>query len=305
MELAGIKPVLGVEYDPSDRSLSESFRDIHLLNGWNGTRTQTVQDFVEWGCPNLPHDADIAHISPVCADYSAAKSGGATIDNMGIAIASMEVIAQGMPRNFTLEQVPGYKDSTEFAYICQRAIALGYNIDYKVLNIGQMFGQSRKRLIMCASLGRSWKVPAVGGAIGWIQAVKDLIPVLNELAPTERQVAAAQDWLEKDPFKRKDALYVERVTSGKNPKARGSHELIPTLCKSKFRDGNQNGRSQVSSIYLPKERTWLNCDLRVYARLCGFPDTFRYPNNPNIVGSGFGYAVPPLWYAGLLRSLPR
>jgi site-specific DNA-cytosine methylase len=300
MELAGIDPVLGVECDPGDRTLSESFREIHLMNGWTGTRTQTVQDFVEWGCPGLPDRAEIAHISPVCADYSVAKGGGSTIDNMGIAIASMDVLAKGMPRNFTLEQVSGYKDSPEFAYIKARAIALGYQLDWKVQNIGQSFGQSRKRLIMCASLGRSWKVPPALPEACWWLGIQDLISGLKELAPTDRQLTAALGWHVKDPFRRMCPLYVERVTSGKNPKARGSHESIPTLCKSKFRDGSRNGRSQVSSIYLSKKELWLNCDLRVYARLCGFPD-----GDCNVVGSGFGYAVPPLWYASLLRSRPH
>lgn len=304
MELAGIDPVLGVECDPGDRTLSEAFKDIHLLNGWTGTRSQTVQDFVNWGCPGLPDRAEIAHISPVCADYSAAKSGGQTIDNMGIAIACMQAIAQGQPKNFTLEQVPGYKDSPEFKYICDRAIELGYKLNHKVLNIGQGFGQSRKRLIMTASELRLWKIPVLDGAIGWHMGIADLIPDLKELAPTDRQTTAAQEWVDKDPWHRQVPLYVERLTSGKNPKARGSHELIPTLCKSKFRDGNQNGRSRVSSIYLPKDKVWLNCDLRVYARLCGFPATFLYPDNCNVVGSGFGYAVPPTWYAQLVRSRP-
>jgi site-specific DNA-cytosine methylase len=307
MASVGIDPVLGVEHDPDDPKLSEAFCDIHAQNGWHGTRRQTVQDFALWGFPGLPFEADIAHISPVCADYSAAKIGLATKDNMDMAMSSMAAIGAGMPLNFTLEQVPLYRHSAEFDYIRERAIGLGYEFRSGVLNIGAPFGQSRSRLIAVASRVTSWKLPIQPAAVSWYKLIEDLIPAFEPIEPTDRQRAAVALWYEQNPALVNNPLplYVERVTSSKNPKARGHFELIPTLLKSKFRDGSQNGRSKVSCLYFPHERgdrQWLNLTLEAYSRLSGFPPTFRYPNNCNVVGSGFGYAVPPLWYARLLKT---
>lgn len=310
MELAGIRPVLGVELDPFDKRLSEGFKRIHELNGWTGLRSQTVEDFVDWGCPGLTpdskqaHKARVGHFSPVCADFSAAKSGVPSHGNMQMATACMAAVEIGMPENFSMEQVPLYQRSPEFAFIKQRAIALGYTFHHKVLNISAQFGQSRQRLIATASRVGEWRSPLQAPARSWYDIIADLIPAFEEITPTPRQIASARLWYSKNPTLQDSPLYVERVTSGTDPKARGRYELIPTLMKSKFRGGSKNGRSKVSCLYLPGDRVWLNFTLEAYARLSGFPDTYRYPNNYNVAGSGFGYAVPPLFYAQLLKIMP-
>lgn len=306
MKLAGIESVLGVECDPKDRLLSEAFIEIHKLNGWNRTYLMTVQEYAMWGFPGMPIGANLAHISPVCADYSIAQFGIPSHGNMSMAIASMDAIAHGKPENFTLEQVPQYAKSPEFAYIKERAIDLGYIwFNSTVINIGAPSGQSRKRLIVTASRVANWRSPGHPAEVGWYKVIKDLIPTFADITPTERQEASAALWYSKNPGCERSPLYVERVTSGKVPKSRGFFETIPTLLKSKFRDQEFNGRSQVSCLYLPEDKVWLNLDLEAYSRLAGFPPTFLYPNNPKTTGSGFGYSVPPLWYASLLKTMPK
>lgn len=312
MELAGIRPVLGVELDPFDRRLSESFQKIHELNGWMGLRMQTVEGFADWECPGLgpssklAHKAKIGHFSPVCADYSPASLGSLPAHkNMDMAIACMTAVKIGDPQNFTMEQVPDYEKSAEFAFIKQKALNLGYTFNHKVLNVAANFGQSRKRLIVTASRVGDWRSPMQAPQRSWYDTIADLIPGFPEITPTPRQIESARNWYAKNPQLMHSPLYVERVTSGKNPKSRGKDELIPTLMKSKFRDGSRNGRSKVSCVYLPGDRVWLNITLEAYARLSGFPDTFRYPCDYNVVGSGFGYAVPPLFYAELLKTMPN
>jgi len=304
MALAGIKQVLGVELDPRDRKLSEAFIEIHLMNGWKGTRLETVQEFADCGCPVLPRNADIALISPVCADYSVATNGTHRRNEKQAMIrASMDAIEIGMPRCFTLEQVPMYRKSPEFAYMRDQAVAIGYTVNSTVLNIGAAFGQFRQRLIVTAALNANWESPIQPEIHSWYDAIKEFIPALDPIAPTPRQQQAVIDWQARNPDKLEMPLYVERVTCDKKPRARGQMELIPTLMKSKFRDGSNNGRSKVSCLYLPSTGDWLNLNLEAYARLSGFPDTFRYLNTP-IVGAGFGYSVPPLFYASLLRTMP-
>lgn len=304
-KLAGLFPALGVECDPGDRKLSQAFIDIHRMNGHHGTKMMTVQDFVMWGCPDMPLNAHLAHISPVCADFSSASNGGVNHANMSMAVSCVMAIEVGMPLNFTLEQVPLYRNSPEFDYIKTRAIELGYTFNQAVLNIGAKSGQSRRRLVVTASRIGNWKSPIQQSEGSWYDIIEDLIPAFDPIAPTPRQQASAKLWYEKNWSQTKSPLYVERVTSGKDPKSRGRLELIPTLTKSKFRDGSQNGRSKVTCLYLPDRDEWLNLTLEAYAALAGFPDTFRYPNNYNTVGSGFGYSVPPGWYADLARTAPQ
>lgn len=303
-ELAGFTSVLGVECDPGDRKLSEAFIAIHRMNKRDKTKLMTVQDYAMWGCPDMPYGAELGHISPVCADYSAAKSGMASNGNMSMAIACMAAIEAGMPLNFTLEQVPLYANSPEFEYIRARAIGLGYTFNQTVLNIGALSSQSRRRLVVTASRIGDWASPVQETAACWYDLIEDLIPAFCPIVPTDRQKASAALWYSKHPDQLDSPLYVERVTSGKDPKSRGVTEIIPTLTKSKFRDGSQNGRSKVTCLYLPDRDEWSNFTLEAFARLAGFPDTFRYPNNYNVVGSGFGYSVPPIWYANTLKTIP-
>jgi site-specific DNA-cytosine methylase len=304
-KLAGLIPALGVECDPKDRKLSEAFINIHQMNGHRGTKLMTVQDFVMWGCPDMPLNAHLAHISPVCADFSAASNGGVNHANMSMAIACVMAIEAGMPLNFTLEQVPMYRFSPEFEYIKARAIELGYTFNQTVLNIGAQSGQSRKRLVVTASRIGNWESPLQQPIANWYSLIEDLIPAFDPIKPTDRQRASAALWYSKHPDDRDSPLYVERVTSGTDPKSRGTNEVIPTLTKSKFRDGSQNGRSKVTCLYLPEGDRWLNLTLEAYAALAGFPDSFKYPNDYNTVGSGFGYSVPPGWYATLAATAPQ
>lgn len=303
--LAGLIPALGVEGDPKDSKLSAAFIDIHKMNGHHRTKHMTVQDYVMWGCPDMPLNAHLAHISPVCADFSSASNGGVNHPNMSMAIACVMAIETGMPLNFTLEQVPMYRFSPEYDYIKTRAIKLGYTFNECVLNIGAQSGQSRKRLVVTASRIGNWRSPVQHRETNWYELIEDLIDAFDPIKPTDRQLASVKLWYEKNWSQLDSPLYVERVTSGTDPKSRGTLELIPTLTKSKFRDGSQNGRSKVTCLYLPEEDRWLNLTLEAYAVLAGFPDTFRYPNNYNTVGSGFGYSVPPGWYADLARTAPR
>ena len=304
MEEAGIDPVTGVECDPMDRSLSEAFIEIRKMNGWGRTYLMTVQEYAMWGFPGLPIGAKIIHASPVCADFSIAQFGIPSHGNMSMAIATMDAIAHGKPENFTLEQVPAYAKSPEFAYIKERAIALGYTFNHTTINIGAQFGQSRKRLIVTASLVDNWRSPIQPAEVGWYKVIEDLIPTFAPIDPTPRQLASAALWYAENRGCERSPLYVERVTSGTNPKSRGWFELIPTLMKTKFRDSKNGGRSNVSCIYLPEDDLWLNLDLEAYSRFSGFPATFVYPNNPKTTGCGFGYCVPPLWYASLLKTIP-
>lgn len=302
---AGFFPALGVECDPGDRKLSEAFINIHQMNGHHGTKFMTVQDFAMWGCPGMPLNAPLAHLSPVCADYSSASNGGVNHANMSMAVSCIMAVEAGMPLNLTIEQVPLYRHSLEYDYIKTNLIRLGYTVNQCVLNIGAQSGQSRKRFVVTASRIGEWRSPVQKASACWYDSIEDLIPAFEPIVPTPRQRESARLWYSKNPTQLTSPLYVERVTSGTDPKSRGRLELIPTLTKSKFRDGSQNGRSKVTCLYLPEDDQWLNLTLEAYSRLAGFPDSFRYPNDYNTVGSGFGYSVPPNWYADLAATAPQ
>lgn len=309
MQMAGIKPALGVEFDPEDPLFSRECRTIQSMNGWS-LRLESVQRFVEDGCQGLPRNAAIAHISLVCRTFSKASENRKKDSqrhkkdvDMELAIASMKGIEISKPQNVSLEQVPEFLGTDEWAYVAGRLQALSYKINYKVVNIGALCGQERKRLVITGSRTELWDIPEYS-PISWWKILSPLISGFLDCSPTPKQSKALQKYLnECHPNDRGSPLLIERISAGKYPKVRHMHQQCPTITKSMFRDEKGAGRSMTHSVWIGG--TWLNINLKGIAALCGFPDWFKYPtNSPATSGAGFGYAVPPSYYAKLLSYMP-
>lgn len=314
MAIAGINSVLGVEFDPDDPDLSVEFAKVHEQNSRKLT-LQTIQGFVVAGCPGLPHRALVGHGSLVCAYYSVAASAEdkekRAKNNMEMAIAFTEVLKAGEPENFSLEQVPDFAHSEEFRSIVDVAKQMSYNLDIKVVNVGKMSGQNRDRLIITGAKKGLWYIPRDEETPykSWYQVLQPLLPSLLEVNPSPGQLIALKKELANcHPSDRMVPKLVERVTAGKYPKIRYMAQQCPCLLKSQFREKKKKNSNLIASRNLTHSiwlaGTWLNVDLRAIAALSGFPSSFKYPNIPAISGAGFGYCVPPIWYAHLCKFLP-
>lgn len=134
-------------------------------------------DYSLWGA------LDYLHASPVCKEYSAAKTGGAEGEgDIQSALAVVRCLEATQPRVFTLENVGAYQHGKAYRLICQALDRGGYMWHAEVLNSAD-FGvpQTRRRLILRAVRGALLPtLPPPVRWVGWYAAIEDLIPALPE-----------------------------------------------------------------------------------------------------------------------------
>ena len=148
-------------------------------------------DYTTWGA------LDYLHASPVCKEYSQAKTNGAEGDgDLSSAAAVARCLEATQPRVFTLENVGAYQHGQAFRLIVQWLNHNGYMWHAEVLNAAD-FGvpQTRRRLILRAV--RDALLPGLPPPVkwvGWYEAIADLIPTLPEsqFAPWQKERLPAE-----------------------------------------------------------------------------------------------------------------
>lgn len=192
---AGFTPLRAVEGDPSDMTTSEAIADVYRRNLGDHILVMPVQ-IVDWRKEERP---DIFHASPVCTEFSVAKSGG---KESAMDIECADAVANAIrilrPKCFTLENVRKYQRSESLARIRRALSECGYEWTEEIINAAS-FGvpQTRIRLILRAVLGGRVPslypthqenplpmglfedVPLTPKWIGWYAAIEDLIPSLQ------------------------------------------------------------------------------------------------------------------------------
>lgn len=185
--MAGFTPQLAFELDPDLAALGQ-----HNTNARYVVGDICDVDFTQFvGC-------DVLAASPVCKEFSIAKSGGVESDiDIATARATVRALEAWRPRGFILENVWGYRNSVSFLLICEALNRLGYRFGFWHLCAAD-FGvaQTRRRLILIATKsqgGRLMPPPPThsrevatslfGGLerwIGWYEAIADLVDDLPE-----------------------------------------------------------------------------------------------------------------------------
>ncbi len=299
MVMAGIRPVIAVEFDPSDPDLSGKLADMHCTNfsgyGCKLIR-RSVQDVARLNFPGFPRNPDFLHASPVCANFSQAKKGAEeTDDDIAMAEAVAKAITTLQPKVFTLEQVPQYKHSTSWEIIQNQLKKDGYNITLSVLNMADygVAQKERKRLIVAASKSFAPMLPEPTQRISWDMAIADLIPTLPDSTLTESQIDALARLNDSCP------LLIQRTKQRGECRIVPSGELAHTLTKSMFFDGKGGHRSQVLDVYFPEDGI-KQLPLKAIARLQTFPDWYCFAGG---TGVAIGYSVPPLFAKQLFSCL--
>lgn len=131
---------------------------------------------------------DYLHASPVCKNFSAAKTNGTeSDDDMTTAAAVVRCLEATQPRVFTLENVQAYEGSASYRLIVSWLNHNGYMWHAETLNAAN-YGvpQTRRRLILRAV--RDALLPGLPPPtrwVGWYEAIEDLIPGLpaSQFAP--------------------------------------------------------------------------------------------------------------------------
>lgn len=275
-----IDPVIAVEYD-------EKISGVYLNNFGQHIVTADVRDVdPKELVKQIDGEVEYFHASPVCKNYSQAKSNHAEVElDKETAASTAEFINAIKPKVVTIENVKGYKDSDAMKTITDALDANGYTWDADVYNAADYGGYTnRERLIVRAV--RDGKLPEkpkkMARKSGWYEAVADIIPTLTEkkngVAPWMdiRLKADGIDWRNIDK-----PLYVmgSAYADGKVPHA-FADELLPTL------------RTKSGDVIVMPDGKVYRAMGRVLARVSGVSDDYKMPFSENLSHTIIGNGIP-------------
>lgn len=286
-----IDPVVAVEYD---RKISGVYRNNfgqHIVTA--DVRDVDPKELVK----HIDGEVEYFHASPVCKNYSQAKSNGGEVElDKETAKSTADFIDAVKPRVVTIENVKGYKDSEAMKIITQALDKNGYTWDADVYNAADFGGYtSRERLIVRAVKDgelpeKPKKQPSKGG---WLEAVEDILPTLTEkksgVAPwmDARLKVDGIDWQ-----KVEKPLYVmgSAYADGKIPHAYGD-EILPTL------------RTKSGDVIIMPGGKVLRADGRVLARITGLGDDYLLPKTESLAHTIIGNGIPVQLTKGVIAPL--
>lgn len=275
-----IDPVLAVEYDEKISGVYRNNFGQHIVTA--DVRDVDPKELVK----QIDGEVEYFHASPVCKNYSQAKSNHAEVElDKETAASTAEFINAIKPKVVTIENVKGYKDSDAMKTITDALDANGYTWDADVYNAADYGGYTnRERLIVRAV--RDGKLPAkpkkMAHKSGWYEAVADIIPTLTEkkngVAPWMdiRLKADGIDWRNIDK-----PLYVmgSAYADGKIPHALAD-ELLPTL------------RTKSGDVIVMPDGKVYRAMGRVLARVSGVSDDYKMPFSENLSHTIIGNGIP-------------
>lgn len=286
-----IDPVVAVEYD---RKISGVYRNNfgqHIVTA--DVRDVDPKELVK----HIDGEVEYFHASPVCKNYSQAKSNNGEVElDKETAKSTADFIDAVKPRVVTIENVKGYKDSEAMKIITQALDKNGYKWDADVYNAADFGGYtSRERLIVRAVKDgelpeKPKKQPRKGG---WLEAVEDILPTLTEkksgVAPwmDARLKVDGIDWQ-----KVEKPLYVmgSAYADGKIPHAYGD-EILPTL------------RTKSGDVIIMPGGKVLRADGRVLARITGLGDDYLLPKTESLAHTIIGNGIPVQLTKGVIAPL--
>lgn len=286
-----IDPVVAVEYD---RKISGVYRNNfgqHIVTA--DVRDVDPKELVK----HIDGEVEYFHASPVCKNYSQAKSNSGEVElDKETAKSTADFIDAVKPRVVTIENVKGYKDSEAMKIITNELDKNGYTWDSDVYNAADYGGYtSRERLIVRAVKDgelpeKPKKQPRKGG---WLEAVEDILPTLtvkeSGVAPwmDARLKADGIDWQ-----KVEKPLYVmgSAYADGKIPHAYGD-EILPTL------------RTKSGDVIIMPGGKVLRADGRVLARITGLGDDYKLPKTESLAHTIIGNGIPVQLTQGVIAPL--
>lgn len=275
-----IDPVVAVEYDEKISGIYRNNFGQHIVTA--DVRDVDPKELVK----QIDGEVEYFHASPVCKNYSQAKSNHAEVElDKETAASTAEFINSVKPKVVTIENVKGYKDSEAMKIITDALDTNGYTWDADVYNAADYGGYTnRERLIVRAV--RDGKLPEkpkkMSHKSGWYEAVVDIIPTLTEkkngVAPWMdiRLKADGIDWRNIDK-----PLYVmgSAYADGKIPHA-FADELLPTL------------RTKSGDVIVMPDGKVYRAMGRVLARVSGVSDDYKMPFSENLSHTIIGNGIP-------------
>ena len=275
-----IDPVVAVEYDEKISGVYRNNFGQHIVTA--DVRDVDPKELVK----QIDGEVEYFHASPVCKNYSQAKSNHAEVElDKETAASTAEFINAVKPKVVTIENVKGYKDSEAMKTITDALDVNGYTWDADVYNAADYGGYTnRERLIVRAVCdGKLPEKPKkMAHKSGWYEAVEDIIPTMTEkkngVAPwmDVRLKADGIDWRNIDK-----PLYVmgSAYADGKIPHA-FADELLPTL------------RTKSGDVIVMPDGKVYRAMGRVLARVSGVSDDYKMPFSENLSHTIIGNGIP-------------
>jgi site-specific DNA-cytosine methylase len=267
--------VMAVEYNPKINEFANQSHGTAFPS-----RSVTDIDPQELKAAN----PDLFHASPVCKNFSAAKTmRGATDLDRQSSESVARAIREATPPVVTVENVPQYADTALFKHITDALDDKGYKWDV-VIHDAADYGapQSRKRMLLRAVReGDLPPVPPKTGGKDWFGAVSDLLPDApgSAIPPVERRrldemIARGQ----LDPGK---PIITMGGSGFRNTwAASNAGQVAPTL-----KAANEKPR-----IIMP-DGTVKTVTGRMMARLMGLGDEVAVPDSPTLAKTVLGNGI--------------
>ena len=279
-----IDPKVAVEY-------SEKIAGVYSDNHGNHIVVADVRDVDPKQLVSQVEGGEVQyfHASPVCKNFSSAKQNGGEVElDMETAKSTAEFIAATRPKVVTIENVKRYKNSEALKLITDELTRQGYDWDADVYKDSDFGGYTkRERLIVRAKRDgelppKPTKVPEELRKQGWMSAVEDLIPTLEEkrggLSPSteERLKNSGIDWRTVD----KPLYVLGRGNADRTVSHAYADEVLPTLT---------TGGGDV--IVMPGGKV-LKVSPRLLARVTGLSDDYKMPPTDKWAHTIIGNGIP-------------
>ena len=229
-------------------------------------------------------DPLLFHASPVCKNFSAAKTfQGADDSDRKSAEAVSKVILEVAPPVVTIENVPKYASTGLFQNIVKALDDRGYTWDV-VIHDAADYGaaQTRNRMLLRAVKDRDLPpLPEKVGPSDWYKQIEDLLidAPASALPPVER--------------KRLDAM----IEKGQLDPSRPIITMGGSGFKGVWAAANDGGPSPTLKAANEKARVLLpdgeikTVTPRMMARLMGLPDSYPVPSSPTLAKTVLGNGI--------------
>ena len=273
--LGDINTVMAVEYDKRINEFANTaFGTAFIARDVADVNVQEVKDA----------DPVLFHASPVCKNFSAAKTyRGADDADRKSAEAVARIIREVSPPVVTIENVPKYANTALFQSIVKALDDAGYTWDV-VIHDAADYGAAQTRNRMLLRAVKDGDLPALPEKVGpsdWYKQIEDLLPDAprSTIPPVER--------------KRLDDMIKRGQLDPKKP--------IITMGGSGFKGtwsaANDGGPSPTLKAANEKARIILpNGEVKVVtprmmARLMGLPDSYPVPDSPTLAKTVLGNGI--------------
>ena len=227
---------------------------------------------------------DLFHASPVCKNFSAAKTmRGATDLDRQSAESVARAIREVTPPIVTIENVPQYADTALFKHITDSLDAKGYKWDV-VIHDAADYGapQSRKRMLLRAVReGELPPMPPKTGGKDWFGAVSDLLPdaPASAIPPVERR--RLDEMIANGRLDASKPIITMGGSGFRNTwAASNAGQVAPTL-----KAANEKPR-----VIMP-DGTVKEVTPRMMARLMGLGDDVTVPDKPTLAKTVLGNGI--------------